>query len=106
MLATLACNGMDVVLVEGDEAVGTSTVLSVGQELDITVGTVGPGAYDSVPAISSSVLRFLDEATVPPYLPAGPRQRFRFVAERSGEAVITFHHSASDAVLTTRVTVR
>lgn len=102
----MGCSGTEVVLVQGDEVTGRTTTLAIGQELDITLGTVGPGAYDSVPAISSSVIRFLDEAVVPPYVPAGPRQRFRFVAERAGEASITFHHSVSDAVITARVTVR
>jgi hypothetical protein len=63
--------------------------MSVGQELDITVGTIGPGGYGA-PTISSSVLRRMNgDYPAPCCTPGGPSQRFHFVADGPGEAVIT-----------------
>lgn len=74
---------------------GESVTVSPGQEFDITLQTVGPGVYDSVPDVSTAAVRFLDSSSVPPYLPAGPTQRFRFRALTLGRAIITFHHTAA-----------
>ncbi len=101
-----ACDGSSPVLVQAI-AGDVSTVTSiVGRELDITLGTVGPGAYDSLPTISSSAVRFLDASTVPPFVPAGPRQRFRFMPQQRGTAVITFEHSGTNPEVTITVTVQ
>lgn len=70
-----------------------SLTISAGRELDVTLGTVGPGDYASPPTISSTAVRFLDVQLVAPYVPAGPRQQFRFMAVGPGDAVITFHHT-------------
>jgi hypothetical protein len=88
-----ACNGQDAVPVQDSGASSQPSTLSVGDELDITLVTIGPGAYDSLASVSSSAVRFLDAAYVSPYSPGGARQRFRFIAVRSGVAVITFNHS-------------
>jgi len=66
-------------------------VLAVGQELEVVLGTVGPGMFDPAPDISQSHLRFVDVVVIPPYAPGGPTQRFRFVAVTAGQAVLTFH---------------
>ena len=102
-LAVVACEGSPV---RPDDASGAKIVASSGQEFDITLGTVGPGSYDSIPTISTSAVRFLEAAVVPPYVPAGPRQRFRFVAQSPGMAVISFHHSEKATIVTDTVRVR
>ena len=104
----VACGGRDPALpvVEGPDAHGVPVTLVVGQELHLTLGTVGPGHYDSLPAISTAALRFVDASYVAPFTPGGPRQRFRFMAERPGTAVITFRHTDDDPTVTTTVTVR
>lgn len=101
-----ACGGPDPVLPQQVDGSQTAVTATVGRELDITVGTVGPGRYDSLPGISSPAIRFLDAAIVPPYVPAGPRQRFRFMPERRGTAVITLTHSGTTPTVTIAVTVR
>lgn len=101
-----ACGGRDPVLPQQVDGSQTAVTATVGRELGIMVGTVGPGAYDSIPAISSGVIRFLDAAIVPPYVPAGPRQRFRFMPEQRGTAVITLTHSGTTPTVTIAVSVR
>ena len=76
-----------------------SLSISAGRELDVTLGTVGPGEYASPPTISSSAIQFLDVEEVGPAVPAGPRQRFRFRAVAAGDAVITFHHTAGGSTI-------
>jgi hypothetical protein len=108
-LAVLAaCGGSDPALpvVEGPDVPGGPVTLVVGQELHLTLGTVGGGHYDSLPAISSPALRFVDAAHVGPFTPGGPRQLFRFVAKRPGTAVITFTHTDDEPTVTSSVTVR
>lgn len=85
----LGCSDL---LVETDGGAGTFS-LQVGQELEITLHTVGGGEYRSPPQVSSGALRFLDVRVVGPYVPSGPHQRFRFAAMRSGRAIVRFHHS-------------
>lgn len=83
-----------------------SFTISVGRELDVTLGTVGPGAYASSPTISSSAIQFLDVQEVVPVVPAGPRQRFRFKAVAPGDAVITFHHTEGGSTVEDTVHVQ
>ena len=71
----------------------TFTRVAVGQRVNVTLFTVGPGEFDSLPTLSSSNLRFLDVAVVGPYVPAGPRQLFRFTAAAPGRVVVSFQHS-------------
>jgi len=105
LVAIIGCGGDDPVFVQEIDGSPSAITATVGRELDITLGTVGPGAYDSIPAISFPALRFLDAAIVPPYVPAGPRQRFRFMPVTRGTAVLTFTHSGSTPTVTISVTV-
>ena len=67
--------------------------MAVGQELQIIVGTLGPGSYDS-PAISSpAIMQVPDHGDVLPVTPGGPTQRFSFVAQAAGQAIITLGQS-------------
>ena len=85
---------------------GQTLPLSVGQELHLTVGTLGPGEYVAPPSISSPALRFLDANVVPPYLPSGPTQVFRFRAEARGRAVVVITHSGDDPTIQDTVVIR
>ena len=79
--------------------------LQVGQELDLTVGTVGPGAYQA-PTISSTALRFLGDSIIGPYVPAGPRQLFRFQGVSAGRAIVVLTHSGHEPTITDTVVVQ
>ena len=85
---------------------GQTIEVPAGQELAITLQTVGSGAYDSLPRISSSAVHFVDASFVPPYVPAGPTQRFRFQASAPGTAIIRFHHSGDNPAVIDTVIVR
>jgi len=85
---------------------GQTLNLAVGQELDLTVQTIGPGEYVSPPSISSPALRFLDATLVAPYVPAGPTQLFRFKATTPGQAIVVIQHSESNRTINDTVNVR
>ena len=80
--------------------------VSRGQELDVTLSTVGPGQYDSLPVISFPALRFIDMAFVGPYTPGGPNQRYRFHAESPGRVTIVFRRSDSRPAVVDTVEVQ
>jgi hypothetical protein len=88
-----------------DTASRTVTV-SVGQPIEITLQTVGPGEYQSPPMISSDIVRFVDVTFVGPAVPAGPTQRFRFATTARGTAVISFRHSGMNPAVEDTVVVR
>ena len=79
--------------------------LQAGQELDLTVWTIGPGAYES-PAISGSAVAFLGASGVGPNTPGGPRQLFRFRGVSAGRAIVVLLHSGSEPTITDTVVVQ
>ena len=82
--------------------VGTTSqtiVAELGDEVQITLGNVGPGEYLSPPQISSTVLTFLSVDVVPPFTPAGPNQRFRFKTNARGQAIVSFRRFLNDSQL-------
>ena len=64
--------------------------VTVGQDIDVTLGNMGPAVYLSPPRISSGALTFLGVEDALPHVPAGVTQRFRFKAVRRGRAIVTF----------------
>jgi len=106
LLAMPACNpGGGTSVLQSDQN-GQTIAVRVGQEVDIKLGTVGPGQYDSLPELSSGAVRFIDASFVGPAVPAGPRQLFRFAAQRAGVAIITFRHSGMNPTVTDTIAVR
>jgi hypothetical protein len=71
---------------------GRSVVVAVGEEIEITLQTIGPGQYEK-PILSSSSVVFAGESFVSPFLPAGPTQRYIFAAVAKGRARITIPHT-------------
>ena len=106
ILSVSACNGTDVFSVSVRGNTSQSMSVPAATEFTVTLGTVGPGEYISPPKISSSSVRFLDAAVVPPYTPAGPTQRFRFLTTIPGKAIIVFQHSYNDRSVEDTVSVR
>jgi hypothetical protein len=62
---------------------------SAGHELALKIQTIGPGSYDSIPAISSTALSFVASEMIGTP-PAGPTRRFRFRVVGPGTAVVVF----------------
>ncbi len=102
--ALLTGCGTEPLAVEGSESQVLSIV--VGQELHVTLQTIGPGRYESPPSVSSPALRFVSVALVSPHVPAGPTQQFRFMGEAPGQAIVVFRHSENNPTVTDTVYVR
>jgi hypothetical protein len=73
---------------------GKTVSAVVGQEIDVTLQTIGPGSYGA-PQISSSALRFLAVSLTGAPNPGGPRQLFRFESVTQGQAEIRVPHLPS-----------
>jgi hypothetical protein len=98
------CNSESVIAVRGaDETLRT---VPVGADVRITLQNVGPGEYTAPPQVSSAALRYESVSIVPPYVPAGPTQEFRFKAVSPGQAVVVFTHTGYNRTITDTVTVR
>jgi hypothetical protein len=91
---------------EADGSPSRSLSIKVGQEIELDLHTSGPGEYASPPAVSSSSILFLDMRVVPPFLPSGPTQRFRFKAVTPGVAVIIFQHTEGRPTVEDTIIVR
>jgi hypothetical protein len=102
-VALLAACGPEPLAVHG--APDRTLDVAVGQELDVTLQTVGPGEYESPPSISSHALQYLSVVLVSPYVPAGPTQQFRFKAEAPGQAIVVFQHSGNNPTISDTVNV-
>lgn len=100
----MGCGAEGIASVSGSTP--STTSIAVGQEIQLTLSTVGPGSYDSLPSISSSAVRFLDMTFPPPQVPAGPTQVFRFVGATRGTAIVSFHQSFSNRVVEDTVVVQ
>ena len=69
--------------------------IAVGQDLEINMGTVGPGEFVSPPMLAGSSVIFVD-VTSGPVVPAGARQVFHFKGVLPGPTIIRFHNTGSD----------
>src|SRR5262249_13704239 len=79
---------------------GHSVATSVGQRIEITLQTIGPGQYGQ-PQVTSPSVRFIGMSPTGPVNPGGPRQLFLFEAVGPGSAVINIPHSRGTAFTVT-----
>ena len=85
---------------------GQTLRVAVGEELDLTLQTVGPGEYQSPPSVSSSSLQFLDATPITPTSRWGIAQVFRFKGVAPGQAIVVIRHSGNSPVMSDTVNVR
>jgi hypothetical protein len=78
---------------------GQRVTATVGQPIQITLQTIGPGQYVS-PQVSSPAIRFVSAGSAEKANPGGPRQIYRFRAASEGEAYISIPHEAKGKVTT------
>ena len=97
-VAAGACASDAIVNVPPDSQNRTIQV-TVGQEIRIKLGNVGPAEFESPPQISSPAISFLGVDVVPPFTPAGPTQQFRFKAVQRGVAAIHFRRLLEGSVI-------
>jgi hypothetical protein len=106
-IASLAsCGGDNPVAISFSGTTSRTFTVPAGSQFSVTLQTIGPGAYSSPPAVSSSVVRFRDVSDMSPFVPAGPTQRFRFFAAGPGNAIVTFSHTESNRIVEDTVQVR
>ncbi len=93
LLLTVGCgsSGSKIISVENGDA-GQSVVASVGEKIEVTLQTVGPGQYGD-PILSSESVKFLEESSSGTPNPGGSRQLYRFEAVSSGQVNITIPHT-------------
>ena len=97
-LSLVAC-GADAILTVPSDSQSRTIVATVGQDVRITLGNVGPAKYESPPQISSTAISYVGVEVIPPFTPAGPTQQFRFRAARPGDAVVHFRRLLGDSVV-------
>ena len=78
---------------------GQRMTATVGQAIQVTLQTIGPGQYVS-PQISSAAVRFVNTGFAKTQNPGGPRQIYHFRAASEGEAHLTIPHEAKGKVIT------
>ena len=71
---------------------GQRVAAVVGQLIEISLATIGPGSYGD-PSVSSSAIRFRNVAWPQSQTPAGPTQIYIFEGTAEGEAEIRIPHS-------------
>lgn len=85
---------------------GRVVSVKIGEEIDVTLQTIGPGEYDQHPDVSSRSISLLSVSYVSPPNPAGPRQLFQFKALAPGQAAISILHTGQNPVFRITVDVR
>jgi hypothetical protein len=90
-LLALSCSKETPLEVSGMPA--KSFAISVGKEIAIQVGTVGPGEFINPPTLTGSSLQFLEVTAPAVVLPGGVRQIFHFKGVAAGQTVIVFHNT-------------
>ncbi len=92
-LATFGCGSRQSQTISlGNADSGRTVVAAVGDQVEVTLQTIGPGQYGD-PSVSSHAALFLGESPVSPPIPAGATQLFRFEALAPGRADITIPHT-------------
>ncbi|HXK09287.1 MAG TPA: hypothetical protein VMT70_06580 [Vicinamibacteria bacterium] len=76
----------------GNADAGRSVVASVGDKVEVTLQTIGPGQYGD-PVVSSGSVMFLGVSEAGPPIPAGATQLYRFEAVAPGPAGIAIPHT-------------
>jgi hypothetical protein len=66
--------------------------VAVGQQIDIKIGTAGPGEYVSPPTLNGSAIAFLS-VTPGAALPSGVQQIFHFKGVARGQTVVVFQNT-------------
>ena len=87
-------SGNELRLDNGDN--GRRLSVKSGNEIRVTLQTIGPGQYDELPSLSSPAVMFLRVSLLTPANPGGPRQLFEFRAAAAGDAVVSIPHTGQN----------
>src|SRR5918912_123764 len=100
-----ACGARSIVSLDVGER-NTRLTAHMGDRIDITLQTVGPGEYATPPAISSPAVAFVNVDYCGAPVPAGPTQCFHFRASSRGNAIVSFTHTGSNPTVQDTIDVR
>ena len=93
LLLTFGCGSSANQTISLDDAdAGRSVAAAVGDKIEVTLQTIGPGQYGD-PILSSGSVKFLGESSAGAPNPGGPRQLYQFEAVASGRADISIPHT-------------
>jgi hypothetical protein len=70
---------------------GRTVVADVGDRIEVTLQTIGPGQFGT-PILSTNSVAFLGEFAAAPANPGGARQLYRFEAVSAGRTYIAIPH--------------
>jgi len=78
--------------------------MGIGDTIDVTLQTIGPGSYES-PVITGNTIRTIYDSTLSPANPAGPTQKYGFAGINTGNSNISISHSNNNStfILTCKV---
>ena len=76
----------------GNDDNGRVLSVRLGDEIHVTLQTIGPGEYE-LPNVSSSAVVFLGVSILTPPNPGGPRQLFQFRIVAVGHVDISIPHT-------------
>jgi hypothetical protein len=93
-------------LAEAFATPGRSLQVRMGQELRLTIRTIGGGQYATPPEMEGTALTFIGARLADVQVPAGPTQVFSFVGLSRGTTIVRFHGTESAVVVTDTVLVR
>src|SRR6266508_6466247 len=79
---------------------------SLGQTVELSFQSIGPGEYDTPPAITGASIRFVKMVPADVYVPAGVTQIYRFRAVSIGRSIITLTHSGTNPAVSDTIDVR
>jgi hypothetical protein len=97
LVLTVCCHSSNARISLDNSDSGRSITAQVGDTIEITLQTIGPGQY-MMPSVSSGSIRFLGEFTAGLPNPGGPRQLFRFEVAAPGRAAITIRHTGENPI--------
>jgi hypothetical protein len=101
-----ACGSNSVSPLEVIGAPPRTFTIAVGQQVDIQMGSVGPGEYVSPPTLMGSAIDFLGVSLATIQVPAGETQLFHFKGVAPGQAIVRFHNTNQSADVSDTVVVR
>jgi hypothetical protein len=81
----VACSSPNTTAVSNSDS-GRTVALSAGDELDVTLGSIG---NQGEPSVTSTALHYDTSSLVGPLNPGGPTIRYKFTAVAPGTATIT-----------------
>jgi hypothetical protein len=99
-----ANTGQRVLFVSGADS-GRRLTATVGQQIEVTLATIGPGQF-GLPVVSSPAVHFENVALRLPANPGGPTQTYIFRAANPGEAALEIRHTDQERNFTLVIQVR